>query len=148
MIIKRTFWRWRPRILYRQWRWLWPRAKDKIILPAMTFYSTEAYQTLIEFPENQVSSCENQRSAMKCRSDQGYKVSWYIRQFGSAKKVALWSGYMLNPSAMSYCSVESSVNGQCNLIIYHRIKAAQTYICFEPGTLQELSAELIFIGRY
>lgn len=121
---------------------------EQIIIAAVNVYSTGTYQTLIEFPDNQVSSEENQESAMSCRSDQGYKVSWYVRQFWSAEKVELWNGYRLSRNATSYCSVKSSVDGLCNLTIYHRSKAAQTYICFEPGTLQEFSAELIFIGWY
>lgn len=55
----------------------------------------------------------------------------------------------MRPDAKSYCTVTSDEPGQIDLHVRLRntADAAQTYICLEPGTLEEASADLIWIGE-
>ena len=113
----------------------------------MNFNSSGTHHELIKVPRNQVSFEETATIVMECRSSDGRRISWHVVPCLPSSEMVLWSGYDLRRNATSYCSVDKSTAGQWNLNISHRCEAAQTYICFEPGTLKNVSAELIYISK-
>lgn len=65
----------------------------------------------------------------------------------NSEKEPLYNGFYLRPDAKSYCTVKADEPGKIELCLGNTAEAAQTYICMEPGTLDEASADVVWIGK-
>lgn len=102
----------------------------------------------MEFPKNTAVAVATNRTEFKCRSGEGYELSWFNQANNTAQRQSLTSGYEVkNDQAKSYCSIENGKRGQFDLILNIQDESAQTYTCHEPVTNQEKSAELIIMGN-
>lgn len=102
---------------------------------------------LVEVPKNKAVW---QRGSLEvidvpCKSDYPGPLKWYVQKNPDSEKEALYNGLYLRPDAKSYCTVIKDEPGKIYLRLNNTADAAQTYFCFEPGTLAEASADLIWI---
>lgn len=71
---------------------------------------------------------------------------------GSSSSCEIFNGYNLVEDVQnvsSYCKVDNGMRGIYDLKVTTTIiEAAQRYICLEPGSLDEASAEIIILGWY
>lgn len=85
---------------------------------------------------------------MTCRSHYQSRLKWNVQKNDDSGNEVLYNGYFLRPDAKSYCTVITEEPGKCYLRLRNTAAVAQTYICVEPGTLNEASAELIWISKF
>lgn len=84
---------------------------------------------------------------MACKSDYQSRLKWDVHKNDSGND-ELYNGYFLHPDAKSYCTVITDEPGKCYLrLIRNTAEVAQTYICVEPASLCEASADLIWISK-
>lgn len=84
---------------------------------------------------------------MSCKSDLGYYITWFGRNHDATKRQQLFDGYDLISNAMDYCTIIEDEPGKYYLNLTNNPKAAQTYSCLEPGTFEEASADVIWLGN-
>lgn len=111
---------------------------------ALLFSGTNA--AFVEVPNNTVVLEWNfpKVVVMACKSNCQCNLRWFVNK-NHDEKEDLYNGYFLSSDANSYCSVTADEPGKYNLNLMNKPDAAQTYICLEPGTLAEASADLILI---
>lgn len=99
--------------------------------------------TLVEVPKNTAVQGGG-HAVMACKSvnDDLVRVKWYTYKIDEDN--TLYNGYRVRQTAQSYCRITKEP-GRQDLVFNDTRSAAQTYICWEPGTLQSASAELIWI---
>ena len=85
---------------------------------------------------------------LACKSDCQCKLHWSVRNNHGGEDEKFYNGYFLRDDAKSYCSVIEDEPGECDLRTNpaNSTQAAQTYVCIEPGTLDEVSADIILLG--
>src|SRR6218665_3523440 len=109
-----------------------------------------AGSVIVETPQNKVIFKEESLYAihLPCKSSCQCRLKWYLQKSQDSEKEVLYNGYALRPDAKHYCTAIADGMGNCNLNLTTAEEAAQTYICLEPGTLLEASADLIWIGKF
>lgn len=97
-------------------------------------------------PENSYAKYGDPNTViLMCESTLGYRLSWLIKTPWSSEKVQIFDGYRLSKNVTSYCRVINGVPGKYNVSLTSTTNAAQQYVCLEPGTMMEASAEIIII---
>lgn len=110
-----------------------------------------ANSIFVDVPRNVVMKFDSAETIdLACKSDCQCNVQWYVRKNHSAENEIFYNGYFLRPDAKSFCTVITDEPGKCYLRtnLTNSAEAAKTYICLEPGTLDEVSADLIWIGMF
>jgi hypothetical protein len=104
---------------------------------------------LVEVPRNIVVGASEPLDTidMTCKSDYQRRLKWVVHKSNKSRSNVLYNGYFVRPDADSYCTVLTDDHGRCSLRLSSTADAAQTYICVEPGSLHEASADLIWIAK-
>lgn len=107
------------------------------------------HSKLVEVPRNAVvwESSTINTTDMACKSDYQYRLKWDVYKNNDYRKDVLYNGFFLHPDARSYCTVVADEPGKYYLRLKNTAEAAKTYICVEPGSLSEASADLIWINN-
>lgn len=71
----------------------------------------------------------------------------YVQKNPDSEKETLYNGYCLSRDAEPYCTVRADEPGKVDLWLNNTADAAQTYFCLETGTLDEASADIIWISK-
>lgn len=108
-----------------------------------------AISTFTEAPKNLVLQSKSPEAiVLGCKSDCQCNLKWFVKKESVPKKEQLYNGYTLSSEAKSYITVIADEPGKYYLNLTNKPDAAQTYICLEPGSLAEVSADVIWIGKF
>ena len=105
---------------------------------------------LIEVPSNAVILEHKPLSSidMTCKSDYQNRLKWNVRENNDSAIEVFYNGYYLREDAVSYCAAITDEPKKCYLRLRNEPQAAKTYICVEPGSLREASADVIWISKF
>lgn len=87
---------------------------------------------------------------LECNSTLGFRLTWLIKKPGSSNRYEIYNGYDFvddTHNVSSYCKVKNGNPGKYELNVNGIEEAAQQYICLEPGSWMEASAEVTTIGK-
>lgn len=121
------------------------RLFKNIAISAFVLNFTVASCVLVETPLNDAVLVGHGPVKFKCKSNRGKRLNWLTQK--NESQLILFDGYSVCKEAESFCSVENEEPGEFFLTLAAIHEAAQTYICQEPGTESESSADLIIIDR-
>lgn len=107
---------------------------------------------LLQKPQNKYRIMNDKDTlVLNCNSALGYRLTWLIKKPGYASRNEIFNGYnLINVvhNVSSYHRVVSRMPGNYELHVNATKEAGQQYICLEPGSLDEASAEVTIIGKY
>lgn len=110
------------------------------------WFETGVHGSLVIKPHN-VAAMSGDVVSLSCASDSEDSVAWVAYSPGSAEREYISDCRDLSPSASQYISIYRERKGPCSLRINATRIAAKRYICKEPVSAMEASAELIILGN-